>query len=125
MPIYNYRCKTCEIDFEGFSTLKDWDKPKECETCGNLCPRVTTAVNLNFPGDSWISKNLRIERQMRRKNQRLAKKEYDQKKSGTIPSLLPNVDGERFDSWSEAKTVASERGKDTTQYDVQIRKSSE
>ena len=62
---------------------------------------------------------------MKRKNRRLSSKEEDFKRNDPAMqiSLAPNVDGERVDSWEDAKKLAVSKGKDTTLYDSYIRKS--
>jgi hypothetical protein len=39
-----------------------------------------------------------------------------------VPSLAPNVDGERTDSWSDATKLAKSKGKDTSGYEKYARK---
>jgi putative FmdB family regulatory protein len=126
MPTYDYECQNCEHHFELVMKISEYDtdlKPP-CPECGaeKQSTRVFTPPMINFSGDGWSTKNGRIAAQMRDKNKRLAAKEREQKGDGMIPSLAPNVGGERVDSWSEAAKLARSQGKDTTGYESRARK---
>lgn len=123
MPMYSYECQDCEERFEASAKIEERNNPQECPACTSMnSMKVIDAVGLNFPGDGWISKNLRIAKQMKEKNKRLAGRERDWKKAGMVPSLVPNVGGERVDSWSEATKLAKSKGKDTSGYEKMARK---
>ena len=122
MPTYEFHCEECEKNFDLMLKLSEFDTPQICEVCGASMSKVITAPGVVFKGDSWTTKNNRIMGQMREKNKRLKAKENEQKRDGMVPSLAPNVGGERVDSWSEAKKLAKDKGKDTTGYDRYIRK---
>jgi hypothetical protein len=72
-------------------------------------------------GDGWASKNLRVASQMRRKNERLGAREREMKGDGTVPQLVPNVGGERTESWSDAAKLAKDRGHDASGYEHRAR----
>lgn len=40
MPIYEYRCESCEKDFESFHSRMD-EEPEECPDCGKLSERIS------------------------------------------------------------------------------------
>lgn len=125
MPTYCFHCDECDSDFDLVMKMSDFDiKAKyPCSSCFSLnTSRLLTVPNVNFPGDSWMTKNLRVEGQMRKKNERLQAKEHERKMSGLVPQLAPNVGGERVDSWGEARKLASERGHDTRGYEQRSRK---
>lgn len=123
MPIYRYECQDCQEQFDGMASISKRDDPQECPACGvSNSQKLISAPNLNFPGDGWASKNLRVEKQMRDKNMRLAKREAEMKRSGQVPKLVPNVGGERTESWSEAAKLAKSQGKSTTGYERRARK---
>jgi len=126
MPTYDYECQSCEHPFELVMKMSEYDtkmKPP-CPECGaeEKSIRIFTPPMINFSGDGWASKNNRIAGQMRAKNQRLKMKEREQKGDGMVPSLAPNVGGERVGSWSEAAKLAQSKGKDTSGYDSRARK---
>lgn len=123
MPTYNYECDTCCNEFEELTPLAQYQDPQPCPECGELAKRVMGAFpGTIFRGDNWSSKNNRIAGQMREKNKRLEAKEREQKGDGMIPSLAPNVGGEKTDSWAEASKLAKSKGKDTSGYDSRARK---
>ena len=123
MPIYQYECQSCETQFEAMATIAKREAPQECPDCGSLDSlKIITAVNLNFPGDGWVTKNNRVAGQMRDKNNRLRGKEEDFSRSGQVPKLVPNVGGEQVDNWSEASKLAESKGKDNSGYDRIARK---
>lgn len=97
-----------------------------CPECGseNTYSYYPEGRDLQFiyKGDGWADKNARINKQMREKNARLASKEREMKGDGLIPQLVPNVDGERVDSWQDATKMAKAKGKDTTGYDKYAQK---
>jgi len=118
MPTYAYQCRDCGIEFEKMVPLAQYQDPQGCEDCGSdQTDKLLKAPGMIFKGDGWASKNNRVRGQMREKNKRLAAKEREQKGDGMIPSLAPNVEGERVSSWSEASKLAASKGKDTTGYD--------
>lgn len=124
MPLYSYRCDSCELDFDDSAKIAEYQDPRPCPECGADSPRT---MGDRFPGfvlkgDDWPGKNLRVKQQMARKNERLAGREREMKGDGMVPSLAPNVDGERTDSWSEATKLAKSKGKDTSGYEKYARK---
>lgn len=125
MPIYDYHCDECEEDFEVFISLaeKEADEPQECEHCGSVNTHsLISPPNFILKGDGWSGKNERIKRQMAEKNRGLRIKEEEQKRDAPGLRLAPNVEGERVDSWSDAKKLAASKGKDTSGYEQQERK---
>lgn len=120
MPLYEYQCKTCGNTFQKLVSMHKALKPQEC-SCGSMeTERLVSAPNFVLKGDSWPGKNLRIRKQMERKNKVLDRKQNEKKRM--LPTLAPNVDGERVESWTEAKKLAQSKGKETTSYDAHIRK---
>ncbi len=116
MPIYSYFCKACASPFEEMAKLAEYQDPKPCPTCGASSDRKLDAPGLNFPGDDWTTKNLRIKRQMEQNRARAGKRSLEQKLDGALPSLVPNVQGEETRSWSEAARLAADKGLDPTGY---------
>lgn len=73
-------------------------------------------------GDDWAGKNIKIRGQMDVKNRVLEAKQSEQKRHMASMQLAPNVDGERVDSWADAKKLAAERGKATSTYDALVQR---
>lgn len=125
MAIYPYECESCETSFEIEMSMSKYDSKTKfaCPACDSEeTRRIFTVPYVNFSGDGWATKNNRIAGQMRDKNKRLAVKEREQKGDGMVPTLAPNVGGERVGSWSEAAKLAKSKGKDTTGYERLARK---
>lgn len=122
MPMYTYHCEPCDLAFEEMGKIAMFRDPHACPNCGGLAERTLDGFpGFILVGDGWPGKNNRISGQMARKNQRLASKEREQKGDGMVPTLVPNVDGERVDSWSEATKLAHSQGRDTSGYEQRAR----
>jgi len=120
MPFYEYVCEACESHFDKKQSVADRDVPVECPDCGEeTSKRAVTGSRFNFVGDDWASKNNRVKGQMAAKNRKLKAKERELINDGGVPGgkLVPNVGGERADSWSEASKLAKSKGKDSSGYD--------
>lgn len=124
MPSYKYECKveSCLHRFDKFCSIQE-SLNVDCEVCGGETIKILTPVSLNFPGDGWISKNLRIARQMQEKNKKLDAKQQERLfYSRDIPKLAPNVGGEETGSWADAQKLAKDRGLNTASYDKVVAK---
>ena len=125
MPTYTFHCNACDQDFD--LKLKMGDKTKyPCSSCQSLDnSRVFSPMSVVLKGDGWTGKNIKIKGQMREKNRRIAPKEEafirDSKEMKAM-TIQPNVDGERTDTWAEARELAKSKGKDTSGYDKYVRK---
>ncbi len=54
MPTYEYRCVSCEHQFERFQRMSD-DPVKECEVCGAPVKRLLFPVAIHFKGSGFYS----------------------------------------------------------------------
>ena len=54
MPTYEYRCLSCEHQFERFQRMTD-DPVKECEVCGASVKRLLFPVAIHFKGNGFYS----------------------------------------------------------------------
>ena len=54
MPTYEYRCLSCEHQFERFQRMSD-DPVKECEVCGEPVKRLLFPVAIHFKGNGFYS----------------------------------------------------------------------
>lgn len=124
MPTYEFECNDCKEHFDEVRTISARNDPAPCPKCESVdTSKLISVVSLNFPGDGWASKNNRIAGQMRRKNERLSQRQSEKLRDGSGGvRLVPNVEGERTESWAEAKKLAKEKGKDTSGYDRMIQK---
>ena len=123
MPTYDYTCNDCEEEFEMILRVAEMDDVQECPECGSTdTKRMFMVGNFVLKGDGWSGKNMRIKKQMEKKNRRLRMKEEEMKRDAPGMKLAPNVDGERVDTWAEAKDMAISKGKDTAGYERMERK---
>ena len=122
MPVYAYRCESCQISFDRVLALKDYRSPQNCPSCDEVAVKAVTPVGFVLKGDGWAGKNLKIKSQMAKKNQRLDSKMADMKRDQPVATLAPNVGGERVGSWAEAKKLAASKGKNTATYDKYVAK---
>lgn len=121
MPTYSYKCPACDADFEKVVPFSEARAAQTCE-CGQQAARSLVAVNFMLKGDDWAGKNIKIRGQMAQKNRVLETKQSEQKRHMASMQLAPNVDGERVDSWADAKKLAADRGKATATYDALIQR---
>lgn len=124
MPTYEYRCESCSHEFERVMRISACDGPQSCPECGSAPAKKLVSLGAGFilSGDDWTGKAIRINRQMAEKNRRLDAKQAVLKREAPGVSLVPNVGGERVESWAEAQRLAGDKGKDTSTYDAAVRK---
>jgi putative FmdB family regulatory protein len=124
MPTYAYKCPECETYFDRILRISQCDDIQSCPECDHApASKVITAPNFILQGDGWPGKNEKIKNQMRKKNERMDKVMEQRKRDAPGVSLSPNVNGERVDSWGEAKHLAASKGLDTSGYEKYERKS--
>jgi len=121
MPNYTYKCAACGADFERSVPFAQARSSQACD-CGQQAERSLSGVSFMLKGDDWAGKNIKIRGQMDVKNRVLEAKQSEQKRHMASMQLAPNVDGERVDSWADAKKLAAERGKTTSTYDALIQR---
>jgi putative FmdB family regulatory protein len=126
MPTYEWRCKDCSETFEKTLRLSEYR-----ELGGELpCPhcesqntgQIFTTCNFNLKGDDWPGKSIRINNQMRERQERLKPRQDAKRREEPGVRLAPNVGGERVGSWKDAQRLAASQGKDTASYEPMIRK---
>lgn len=121
MPTYEYRCPKCEIVVERTLKITQFGTLQTCEDCSTVLEhQVPDGVGMVLKGDGWVGKNLRVRGQMSQKNQRLAQKSTERFREAPGMKLVPNVDGERVESWAEAKAFAASKGKNASSYDALV-----
>jgi putative FmdB family regulatory protein len=54
VPTYEYRCVSCEHQFERFQRMSD-DPVSECEVCGQAVKRLLFPVAIHFKGSGFYS----------------------------------------------------------------------
>lgn len=53
MPIYEYRCTSCEHLFELLETTYDESKEKTCVKCGAAAERIISLTSFQLKGSGW------------------------------------------------------------------------
>ena len=123
MPVYEYKCEECGHEFERTMRLAEYRKrePQSCDQChSEKTFRIFTTCNFNLVGDDWPGKSIRVNNQMATKNRRLSVKQNERKREEPVAKLVPNVDGERTDTWADAQKLAADKGKDTESYEPMV-----
>jgi putative FmdB family regulatory protein len=119
MPTYEYSCLDCGERFERILRISENKIPQCCSACSsNRTEKRITTCNFILSGDNWPGKAIRIKRQMAEKNARLDTKSAARSHDAPGMKLVPNVGGERVDSWSEAQRLAASKGKDASTYEA-------
>lgn len=125
MPVYCYKCNSCEKPFELALPLKECRVPQKCPECDSAdTQKVITRVNFNLVGDNWPSKSYRIKEYGVKRREVMMKRMESKIREEPIATLVPNVGGEVFDTWKEAKSYAGCEGKDTLTYKEMVDKES-
>lgn len=120
MPTYEYHCKKCKNVQEEIHSIK-LDPEIVCQECGEKpMERLISKSIAGFITGDTEAKLWKEKRWRHKKNAQLGVKQID--RYGTGPRLAPNVNGQEVGSWSEAKKLAKEQGKDTSSYDSYIQK---
>ena len=122
MPVYTFKCGGCETQFDRTLRVTQRTEPQGCPECSTVAKQVVGNIGFVLKGDAWPGKAIKIRGQMRDRQKAASSRQRDRKFDGGGMSLTPNVDGQRVDSWEEAKKLASSKGKNTSAYDSQIRR---
>lgn len=118
MPTYEYKCNKCGLIKEIIHSIKI-DPEISCDGCGfkpmerMISRNISGFITKDTPSKLWKEKRYR-----NKKNAELSVKQID--RYGRGPRLQPNVDGQEVDSWSEAKKLAKDKGKNIATYDKRI-----
>lgn len=122
MPNYEFECPKCGENFECILPFNQYKEPQDCPKCGVIADKLVSKSHFVLKGGGWPSKEMRVKSQMRSRRHRVAQKEKDHVAPGAGMTLVPNVGGERVDSWAEAQKLAASKGKDTSSYEPVIQK---
>jgi putative FmdB family regulatory protein len=53
MPIYEYRCESCDTVTEKMRKVKEKDDPLECPECGGDTQKCVSASSFQLKGGGW------------------------------------------------------------------------
>lgn len=121
MPLYSYKC-LCGEEFKIRIPIYQHKDLQSCPKCSQMSSRIVGGISFLQRGDGWIGKNIKIKKQMAKKNEKLNGKSIEMKQDAPNMRLAPNVEGERVDSWADAQRLAKSKGKNTSTYDSLVRK---
>jgi putative FmdB family regulatory protein len=123
MPVYTYKCKSCETPFELITSMSEYKSEQPCPECdGGIGGRTITEVSFVLKGSGWTGKNIKVNNQMLKRREIVGKRQEVLKREGPKMELAPNVNGERVDSWSEASKLAASKGLNAATYEPMVRK---
>lgn len=120
MPEYSFRCSgpACGAVFAKNMAIVNRNAPQDCPKCGEPAEKqIASGVGGVLRGDVWPGKNMTVKQQMAARRARVGEREHQLKMEGPQANLVPNVDGERVDSWDEAAKLASSKGKNPQEYE--------
>lgn len=119
MPTYEYRCNSCGKVQEEVHSIKA-SPDISCQRCGTEPMERLISLNVSgfITGDTE-AKLWKEKRHRKKKNADLDVRQIERYGTGG-PRLTPNVDGQQVGSWSEAKKLAKDKGKNTSGYDSYI-----
>lgn len=122
MPRYDFKCtnEECGLIQEFVLRISESDQLIPCSHCKSDMKRTFIAANWEgqmvlrgeWPGKLMKENDYRVKR-----SEQMAKRQKD---NHFVPTLAPNVGGERTDSWGDAKKLARDKGLDTTYYDEKV-----
>ena len=121
MPTYDFLCSACGGLQDEFMTISraETEHPP-CKACGAPTSKTWIAANCDyqicFKGE-WDGKLERETKYRKKRSEEMAKKQRDHV---MVPTLAPNVLGERTETWADAKVLAKDKGLDTSNYDSKV-----
>ena len=109
MPTYKFSCKSCLSEKSIVRPVSD-TSIVSC-VCGESMSRCYSRASANIvcEGDASPSQVWREERQRKKRHLEIGVKQIE-KHSHKAGKAIPNVNGEEFDSWSEAQSYAKANG---------------
>ena len=125
MPQYNFQCSECDHIAELTLSVADMKTTKPvCLECSGEMARVFIAANwrgqVSLKGE-WPGKTMKENRYRKLRSQEMGRRQRE-RYGHTLPTLAPNVGGERVETWDDARKLASERGHDVSHYDAKVRR---
>ena len=123
MPIYEYRCQSCEHQFDALQKMSD-DPLKECPACGQLeLVKLVSAPSFRLSGSGWYETDFKTDKDKKRnladsKTQESKKQESGEKKSSEksgekktekLSKQIGQLEEKRTNLKQEIKTLQKEK----------------
>lgn len=115
MPVFEYVCRNCGVSQDEW--LDAHSSASVSCLCGQEMVRAVSDLRVNFKGWDWPTKN-ENENVFRTKENSIMQRRV---KERPVDRVLPNVNGERVDSWSEAQKLAQDKGLVSSSYEPLVR----
>lgn len=123
MPRYTYGCTKCGLEKSVRHKMSETPQ-LSCESCKHTLTKKVVLSAGGYTKSMTPAKAFKEEKYRRKKNADLEVRQLERYGSGG--TLVPNLGGEEFESWKEAKKFAESNGsKDTSSMDKYIREESE
>jgi len=123
MPQYDFKCSHCGFTTELTLQVSQRNTHPVCPECTEAMSKTFIAANwegqMSLKG-MWVSKGIKEDKYRARRGVEMSKRQRDRYGS-TLPTLAPNVNGERVESWKEAKEIVASQGADTSTYDQKVK----
>ena len=55
MPLYRFKCQSCELQFQEFRGIVDRDSPITCTECNGDAKRMLDVASVSFIGKGFYS----------------------------------------------------------------------
>jgi putative FmdB family regulatory protein len=104
LPTYEYRCVSCEHQFERFQRMSD-EPVKECEKCGEPVKRLLFPVAIQFKGSGFYTTDYARKSTMAAGGSRSESSSSASESSGTSDS--GNGNGHKSDTGASASPAES------------------
>ncbi len=117
MPTYNYVCE-CGESKEVLHPMTS--RPEVTCDCGKLMSRGITQNISGVDAGFTAAMIIKQTKYQQKRNAELDVKKVERYGSNGGMTLQPNFNGQRVESWEDAKKLASESGRSTKEYDRMI-----
>lgn len=92
MSTYDYECTSCGNTQEEIHSIK-LDPKIKCNKCESLCKRLMpTDIEFILKGSGWASKEMRVKKDMLKKNSRMKGVMTDREKSGEAVNSVKDLE---------------------------------
>jgi len=115
MPVYNYKCTACEQNQEEIHPMAAIPLKTQCQSCGADTKKTLSQVRVQLKGYGFPGKEMKEKNYRTARHAEMGRKQKEA--HGEASKVMPNVEGEICDTWSDAARLAEEKGKDVASYE--------